>query len=325
MSSRKETNSINNKNDSKQDLKSINTNSSDKHQNLYMFTEQNKTDYNLQSKKQSNVKKKSPAYLYELEIQRTKAKQNLNKNLQIKTSQSQFKVFPAYNTTSTFGYKSVTTSNNENKRTSYIKGNESKILQSKHNKMIKQIYSKDILYSLYWPNKLLDKRYGCEIKTIGFLNGVPVINIKKKNTDNKIEQNTNEDNNRSNEINNNDDGQSKNKDNYFEDNDEDNFSISSKNDQLFYTNQKNFFRNEIKEESEEEKEYNDNNSNENEEQIQNNKSNTKATNTNDNLHETFIIKKTNPSKNSRQITNYEKEIEFDEIFKAFAPKNSKKK
>ena len=322
MSSRKETNSINKKKDSKHDLKSINTNSSDKHENLYIFTEQKKTDYILQSKTQPNFKKKSPAYLYELEVQRTKAKQNQNKNLQLKTSQSQYKAFPSYNTTSAFGHTSVTTSNNDNKRTSYIKGKESKILQSKHNKMIKQIYSKDILYSLYWPNKLLDKRYGCEIKTFGFLNGVPIINVKKKNPDKKIEQNTNEANNDINDEMNND--EPKNKDNYFEDNDEE-LSISSKNDKLFYTNQKNFFRNEIKEESEEEKEYNDNNSNENEEQIQNNKSNTKNTNVNNNLHDTYKPKKPNPSKNSRQITDCEKEIEFDEIFKAFSSKHSKKK
>ena len=44
-------------------------------------------------------------------------------------------------------------------------------------------------YSIYWTNKLLEQKYNMEIGVKGFLNGVPVIDLKKKKKEKKKEKN----------------------------------------------------------------------------------------------------------------------------------------
>ena len=260
------------------------------------------------SQNQTKLNKASPAYLYELELKRTKQKQT--KSSFIATPSSKINIFPSSNKTISFlGYNTSNTfHNNKSKKHNYIKGKEVHTLETKHKKMMNQMYSKETLYSLYWQNKLLNTRYGCEFTTIGFLNGVPVINVKKKNQTEEI--NDNEESS----INNGGCIQLHNYHSDFENEDE--FNISSKKEILFNTNQKNFYRNEIKEENEDEKDEDDGEENE-----INDKTDLKIKKITDNYYNS--INNSYKIRSHKHNINSENYIEFKEIFRVFSNKESK--
>lgn len=277
---------------------------------LKKSTDKSKIKLKKFSQNQTFLNKLSPAYIYELELKRKKQKQK--KSSFITTSFPKINIFPSSNKTLSFlGFNTSNTfNNNKLKGHNYIQRKEIQTLETKHKKMMSQMYSKETLYSLYWPNKLLNTRYGCEFTTIGFLNGVPVINVKKKNKTEEINENEES------IVNN---GEYIPINNYHSDiENEDEFNISSKNEMLFNTNQKNFFKNEIKEENEDEKDDDEEEKNE-----INEKTNLKMKmkKINDNYYNS--INNTYKIRSHKSSINAENYIEFKEIFKVFTNGESK--
>ena len=118
-------------------------------------------------------------------------------------------------------------------------------------------------YSIYWTNKLLEQKYNMEIGVKGFLNGVPVIDLKKKKKEKKerkkfdddyIKNNKNKNQSKKNKKRENEDLEEYNtekinnenlNENEFkneEEENEDNDNFNEDMDKMFNTNQKNFFK-----------------------------------------------------------------------------------
>jgi hypothetical protein len=166
-------------------------------------------------------------------------------------------------------------------------------------------------YSIYYPNKFLEQKYNVEIGVKGFINGVPIIDTRKKKDDNFFENNikgkkkisginytlniSKEEKKRKIEgrLNN------------------DDKKIENENNNLFNTNQKNFFkfRKDIIEEPEYKEE--DNSIDEIEEHVKNLKNKKEKEK---NLKEFEEIKKLN---NNTKEKNSKTSIQFPEIYKYF--------
>ena len=116
-------------------------------------------------------------------------------------------------------------------------------------------------YSIYWPNKFLEKKFNMEIGVKGFLNGVPIIDLKKKKEEKKERKkfddyksnNSKKNNNKKNKKKKNEDIEKENNENNDNDNLNDNENkneeeenedenLNDEMDKMFNTNQKNFFK-----------------------------------------------------------------------------------
>ena len=100
---------------------------------------------------------------------------------------------------------------------------QEKKINDYHKKLLGIIKDPKNPYSLYYPNKFMEQKYNMEIGIKGFLNGIPVINLKKKKEEKKerkkfivednIEFDDNKNNNSTNKLNNKSKSQNKNKKN----------------------------------------------------------------------------------------------------------------
>jgi hypothetical protein len=222
-----------------------------------------------------NIEQNNPAYIYYKEILRSQ--EYLRKrNQTAKLNNKRIFLQNAIN-----NLQKISKFDNNSNYNNFKKSQTKKVNQT-HRQIINQYKDPKNPYSTFWPNHILDTRFKMELGIKGFVNGIPILNIKKKkinykvnskenkNLNNKIDIKKNDiynnnlkdknnntfnkgDNNdfniknNDNNSNNNPNNKKENEDDYFED---------DKMDKLFNTNQKDFFkfRKDIKEEPENEEE-----------------------------------------------------------------------
>ena len=197
-----------------------------------------------------NLDKANPAYIYLKELQRNK---EINKRrTQTANYIKKQLIYQNYN--------------NNFKNSVMFKPklnpvHQKKKISNNHKKQLGIMSDPRNPYSIYWPNKFLEKKFNMEIGVKGFLNGVPIIDLKKKkeekkerkkfddyksnnskkNNNKKNKKKKNEDiekeNNENNDNENLNDNENKNEE---EENEDEN--LNDEMDKMFNTNQKNFFK-----------------------------------------------------------------------------------
>ena len=280
-----------------------------------------------------NIDHNNPAYIYYKEILRSQ--EYLRKRNQ--TAKLNNKRIFLQNSINNM--QKINKFENNTNYNSFKKTQIKKVTQS-HQKIINQFKDPKNPYSTFWPNHILDTRFKMELGIKGFVNGIPILNIKKKKINYKI--NNKENNNK--KINNNKNKQKEikkknsnnfiskdnnNNNNLINENNNDNINnkedidediiIDDKLDNIFNTNQKDFFkfRKDIKEEPENEED----DENKNEEEINNNK----EENFEEQKNHIKNIKSKSEINTNRENNNItKKDIHFKEIFKYFKFKNDDK-
>ena len=286
-----------------------------------------------------NIEQNNPAYIYYKEILRSQ--EYLRKrNQTAKLNNKRIFLQNVINNMQKINKLDNNTNYNNFKKT------QSKKVTQSHQKIINQYKDPKNPYSTFWPNHILDSRFKMELGIKGFINGIPILNIKKKkinykinnkennnkklnnnnnnknnqkeikikNSNNFSKDNNNDDNNNNNNLNeNNNENNNNNKEEIEED-----FSIDEKLDNIFNTNQKDFFkfRKDIKEEPENEED----DENKKEEEINSNN----EENTEDKKNHIKNIKSKSEINTNRENNNTKKDIQFKEIFKYFKFKNDDK-
>ena len=215
----------------------------------YKFSLYNsKSKNNLKSIKVSNNYKKhtidkyNPSYLYLKELQ---YREELNKR----------KIQTSY-------YKRKIKLKNENNLLLFKKPDNNSwkkeiAIYNNHKQILGKINDRKNPYSIYWYNKLLEKKFNMEIGVIGFLNGYPLFDLKKRKeikrerrkfddnfniiNNNNIKSYNNGKENKKNKI---DDKIIEHKKNERKSKEEleDNEKFYEGMDKIFNTNQKNFFK-----------------------------------------------------------------------------------
>ena len=280
-----------------------------------------------------NIEQNNPAYIYYKEILRSQ--EYLRKRNQ--TAKLNNKRIFLQNSINNM--QKINKFENNTNYNSFKKTQIKKVTQS-HQKIINQFKDPKNPYSTFWPNHILDTRFKMELGIKGFVNGIPILNIKKKKINYKI--NNKENNNK--KINNNKNNQKEikkknsnnfiskdnnNNNNLINENNNDNINnkedidediiIDDKLDNIFNTNQKDFFkfRKDIKEEPENEED----DENKNEEEINSNK----EENIEEQKNHIKNIKSKSEINSNRENNNItKKDIHFKEIFKYFKFKNDDK-
>ncbi len=149
-------------------------------------------------------------------------------------------------------------------------------MNDNHKKLLGIIKDPRNPYSLYYPNKFMEQKYNMEIGVKGFLNGIPVINIKRKKEEKKerkkfivednIEFNDDKKSNNTSKVTNKSHSQNKNKKNKNKGIEKEkeliknNNKQNNKNNNFNFNNNDNNFNNENKnneEENNEDENYND--------------------------------------------------------------------
>ena len=125
-----------------------------------------------------NLDKANPAYIYLKELQR-------NKEINKRRTQ-----------TANYIKKQLIHQNyNNNFKNSIMfkvkinSAHQDKKITKNHKKQLGIMNDPRNPYSIYWTNKLLEQKYNMEIGVKGFLNGVPVIDLKKRKKKKKKEKN----------------------------------------------------------------------------------------------------------------------------------------
>ena len=70
-------------------------------------------------------------------------------------------------------------------RTKIRTSQQERKMNDNHKKLLGIIKDPKNPYSLYYPNRFMEQKYNMEIGVKGFLNGIPVINIKRKKEEKK--------------------------------------------------------------------------------------------------------------------------------------------
>ena len=203
-------------------------------------TTTNKTNKTI-NKEYFRPNKKNPAYIYLMEIQRFKGK-NKKRNHTARTNNKRL-ILP-----------NTINKNPWNTPIRNIITVDKKINQF-NKKKINLIDDSKNLNNYLWPNIMPDTRFKTEIGVKGFINGVPIIESRKKKENNNFYENNNNYNinkmNKKSNINyerdiNKNGKEFKDRNNSKEKNKNNNFNIkelgNSKSDELFNTNQKNFYK-----------------------------------------------------------------------------------
>ena len=279
-----------------------------------------------------NIEQNNPAYIYYKEILRSQ--EYLRKRNQ--TAKLNNKRIFLQNVINNM--QKINKFDNNINYNNFKKTQSKKVTQS-HQKIINQYKDPKNPYSTFWPNHILDSRFKMELGIKGFVNGIPILNIKKKKINYKV---NNKENNNKKIINNNNKNNQKeikikNSNNFSKDNNnnnnnlinennndnnkeeiEEDFSIDDKLDNIFNTNQKDFFkfRKDIKEEPENEED----DENKKEEEINSNN----EENTEEKKNHIKNIKSKSEINTNRENNNTKKDIQFKEIFKYFKFKNDDK-
>ena len=283
-----------------------------------------------------NIEQNNPAYIYYKEILRSQ--EYLRKrNQTAKLNNKRIFLQNVINNMQKINKLDNNTNYNNFKKT------QSKKVTQSHQKIINQYKDPKNPYSTFWPNHILDSRFKMELGIKGFINGIPILNIKKKkinykinNKENKKLNNNNKNNQKEIKIKNsnnfskdNNDDNNNNNNNLNENNNENNnnnkeeieedFSIDEKLDNIFNTNQKDFFkfRKDIKEEPENEED----DENKKEEEINSNN----EEKTEEKKNHIKNTKSKSEMNTKRENNNTKKDIQFKEIFKYFKFKNDDKK
>ena len=249
-----------------------------------------RTNKTLNSKLGIIGDKSNPGYLYLMEIERNKKKRNHTAKMNKKRL-----ILPS-------------TNRNNSPWNNRINNFES---EKKLNQINKKQFTKDKNSFLnLWPNILGQPRFKTEIGVKGFINGVPIIDTRKKKDDNFYDNNNNKGKKKIPEIdyqlnNSKEEKKRKGKNNKINDDKK----IENENNNVFNTNQKNFFkfRKDIIEEPEYKEE--DNSFNELEDHV----INLKKKEEENKLKENEEIKKLNNTKEKNGKTS----IQFPEIYKYF--------
>ena len=284
-----------------------------------------------------NIEQNNPAYIYYKEILRSQ--EYLRKRNQ--TAKLNNKRIFLQNVINNM--QKINKLDNNINYNNFKKTQSKKVTQS-HQKIINQYKDPKNPYSTFWPNHILDSRFKMELGIKGFINGIPILNIKKKKINYKInnkENNNKKLNNNNNNKNNQKEIKIKNSNNFSKDNNNDNnnnnnlnennndnnnnkeeieedFSIDDKLDNIFNTNQKDFFkfRKDIKEEPENEED----DENKKEEEINSNN----EEKTEEKKNHIKNTKSKSEMNTKRENNNTKKDIQFKEIFKYFKFKNDDK-
>ena len=289
-------------------------------------------------KKNDFIEQNNPAYIYYKEILRSQ--EYLRKrNQTAKLNNKRIFLQNVINNMQKINKLDNNTNYNNFKKT------QSKKVTQSHQKIINQYKDPKNPYSTFWPNHILDSRFKMELGIKGFINGIPVLNIKKKKINYKINNKENKKLNNNNNKNNQKEIKIKNSNNFSKDNNnddnnnnnnnlnennnennnnnkeeiEEDFSIDEKLDNIFNTNQKDFFkfRKDIKEEPENEED----DENKKEEEINSNN----EEKTEEKKNHIKNIKSKSEMNTKRENNNTKKDIQFKEIFKYFKFKNDDKK
>ena len=169
-----------------------------------------------------NIEQNNPAYIYYKEILRSQEylrKRNQTAKLNNK------RIFLN-------NMQKINKLDNNTNYNNFKKTQSKKVTQS-HQKIINQYKDPKNPYSTFWPNHILDSRFKMELGIKGFINGIPILNIKKKKINYKInnKENNNKKLNNNNNKNNQKEIKIKNSNNFSKDNNNDDNNNNNNNDE----------------------------------------------------------------------------------------------